>query len=266
MDGWKGRERKNVIQQTMPLSARFKMDDCFEIGVDETGRGPFFGPIMAGAVALPPEETWTETQRGVFLQLRDSKKVAPKKRERLADELKACLATCAVGSVSAQEINERGIQWANREAFRRAVAGLGQGAETGEVDGKKVRLIIDGMILLDEWKGEQELVVEGDNQYIAVAGASILAKVTHDRWIQACAVEHPEWEERYHLTGSKGYGTARHREGIRLYGGCEQHRELFIQRWLPLAGSAPRTNGKPKKRTETTCLIQFGPPRTSGEQ
>lgn len=245
----------------MPLSARFKMDDCFEIGVDETGRGPFFGPIMAGAVALPPEETWTETQRGVFLQLRDSKKVAPKKRERLADELKACLATCAVGSVSAQEINERGIQWANREAFRRAVAGLERGAETGEVDGRKVRLIIDGTISLDDWKGEQELVVEGDNQYIAVAGASILAKVTHDRWIQACATEHPEWEERYHLTGSKGYGTARHREGIRLYGGCEQHRELFIQRWLPLAGSAPRTSGKPKKRTETTCLIQFGPPR-----
>ncbi len=242
----------------MPLSARFKNDDLYEIGVDETGRGPFFGPIMAGAVALPREEEWSENQRKVFLQLRDSKKVAPKKRERLADALRECLPTCAVGSVSAQEINERGIQWANREAFRRAVAGLGLGAESGEVEGKRVRLVIDGTIALDDWKGESELVVEGDNQYIAVAGASILAKVTHDRWIQTCAAEHPEWEERYHLMKSKGYGTAKHREGIRLYGGCEQHREVFIQRWLPLAGLAPRTVVKTKRRMETTCLIQFG--------
>jgi ribonuclease HII len=246
----------------MPLAARCKEDDRYEIGVDETGRGPFFGPLMAGAVALPPEAEWTEEQRGVFLQLRDSKKVAPKKRERLADALRACLPTCAVGSVSAEEINERGIQWANREAFRRAVAGLGLGAETGEVEGKTVRLVVDGTIALDDWKGESELIVEGDNQYMAVAGASILAKVTHDRWIQACAAEHPEWEVRYQLTSSKGYGTAKHREGIRLYGGCEQHREVFIQRWLPLAtGSAPRTVVKTKRRTETTCLIQFSPSR-----
>lgn len=248
---------------TISLLARYKDDTLLEIGVDETGRGPFFGPLMAGAVRLPPETEWTAVQRTVFSQLRDSKKIAPKKRERLAEELRACLGAhhCAVGSVAVEEINARGIQWANREAFRRAVAGLGIGAETGNVEGQPVRLVIDGTIPFEDWKGEQELVVEGDGAYMAVAGASILAKVEHDRWILACAAAHPEWEERYDLVRSKGYGTARHRQGIRLYGGCEQHREVFIQRWLPGAGLAPPRAERRARQTTTTCLIRFGPPK-----
>lgn len=248
----------------MSLLARFKNDSLLEVGVDETGRGPFFGPLMAGAVVLPPEAEWTETQRLVFSQLRDSKKITPKKRERLAGELRACLATCAVGSVSAEEINERGIQWANREAFRRAVQRLGLGLGREPTEEVQVRLLVDGTISVDDWKGEQELVVEGDNKYMAIAGASILAKVEHDHWIRAFAEEHPELEERYDLVRSKGYGTMRHRQGIRLYGGCEQHREVFIQRWLPGAGLAHPRAERQARRTMTTCLIQFGPPKEKG--
>ena len=245
-----------AIQQLLP---RFKEDDKKEISCDEAGKGCLLGPIMAGAVILPPESEWTEKQRAVFVQLRDSKKIAPKKRERLFDELKECLPTCAVGAVHVEEINERGIQWANREAFRRAVRMVHSGSED------EVRLIIDGTLALDEWKGEQELVIEGDNKYIAIAGASILAKVTHDRWIQGIVGVHSEWDERYDLKGSKGYGTARHREGIRLYGACEQHRELFIQRWLPNAGSGSvrhishikKGNADSGGKPLTTCLIRF---------
>lgn len=233
------------------LQARFQEDAVQEIGVDEAGRGSFFGPIMAGAVALPPLSEWTEAQRVVFLELRDSKRIAPKKRERLADELRACLPTCAVGMVSAQEINERGIQWANREAFRRAIAGIPGWEES--------RLLIDGSLPLsqDDWKGEQHVMVEGDNRYLAIGGASILAKVAHDRWIQEYAEQHPECQERYDVVGSKGYGTTRHREGITQYGGCDQHRELFIQRWLPGTGLEMK-KPKTRKRGETqACLIQF---------
>lgn len=250
----------------MSLKAQFKSDGVKEIMIDEAGRGCFAGPIMAGAVLLPPESEWTEIQRAVFLQLRDSKKVAPKKRERLADELQACLRTCGVGVVSAEEINQRGIQWANREAFRRAVHAVqvieNQGG--GKEEDQAVRLVIDGTLAIDDWKGEQELVVEGDGKYIGIAGASILAKVAHDRWIRKAGEEHPEWEERYDFSKSKGYGTARHREGIRLYGGCEQHRELFIQRWLPNASSTvkhvtriKREHGLSGKEPMTTCLIRF---------
>ncbi len=251
--------------KAQPLLARFKEDNKTEIGVDEAGRGCFTGPIMAGAILLPPEEEWTEKQRAVFVQLRDSKRIAPKKRERLFDELKECLMTCAVGTVHVHEINERGIQWANREAFRRAIQGVRDQFGVDEVKDDEVRLLIDGTLSLDDWKGEQELVVEGDNKYIAIAGASILAKVTHDRWIRNLAEEHPEWNKQYDLVGSKGYGTARHREGIRLYGGCEQHRELFIQRWLPNAGSGPvrrvtrikKENTASGEKPQTTCLIRF---------
>jgi len=236
------------------LQARFKMDEKVEIGLDETGRGPFFGPMMGGAVCLPPESEWTDEQQKVFVQLRDSKKIAPKKRERLADELQACLMTCGVGVVHADEINERGIQWANREVFRRALGTVWDGS-----DGLEVRLIIDGTLALDDWKGEQELVIEGDNKYIAVAGASILAKVAHDRWILQFAEENPEVNQRYDLTGSKGYGTAKHREGIKLYGGHEQHRDLYIQRWLPGAISMPKPRAKASARKQqgSGCLIRF---------
>jgi ribonuclease HII len=242
------------------MKARFA-DNKTEIGVDEAGRGPFFGPIMAAAVCLPPEAEWTEDQRTVFLQLRDSKKVAPKKRDALADALMACLPTCAVGVVHVADINERGIQWANREAFRRAVRGVMTltGAEAQDV-----RLVIDGTLSAwsgteeDKWDGEQQLVVDGDATYIAVAGASILAKVAHDRWIQEVVAERPEWQERYDLLGSKGYGTARHREGLRLYGACEQHREAFIQRTLAVpATSATRAKGEGKRKGKDVCLIQF---------
>lgn len=251
------------MKTTQPLLSQFK-EDKEEIGIDEAARGAFLGPIMAGAVMLPLEAEWTETQRAVFVQLRDSKKISPKKRERLCDELKECLPTCAVGVVHVQEINERGIQWANREAFRRAIQAV-QAVQAVRNGSEEVRLLIDGTLALDDWKGEQELIVEGDNKYIAIAGASILAKVTHDRWICDLAESHPEWNERYNLVGSKGYGTAQHREGIRLYGGCEQHRELFIQRWLPNAGSGPvrhatrikKGNAEVGEKPTTTCLIRF---------
>jgi len=205
----------------MPLTIRFSEDALTEIGVDEAGRGSFWGPIVAGAVVLPSE--WTDEQRVIMEQLRDSKKVSPKKRVILADGIKKhCIV--GVGIVDAAEINRHGIQWANREAFRRAIAQI---PHTGEV-----RLLIDGVIALDRWEGEQQLIVEGDNTYMAIAAASIIAKVSHDQWIHDYCDAHPECDERYHLRSSNGYGTARHREGIRLYGGHELHREQYIQHAL----------------------------------
>ena len=229
------------------LSTRFKVDTVIEIGIDEAGRGSFWGPIMAGAVIIPEEPTWTEKQRTILSQLRDSKKISPKKRDKLADEIKELIPMAAVGIVTAQEINERGITWANMEAFRRAVVGLGL------EDASKCRLIIDGVLSIEDWDKEtQELVVEGDSKYMAIAGASILAKVEHDRWITRFCEEHTECNDRYDLLKSKGYGTAKHREGIRIYGGHELHRTLYIQNWLP--GSTHKA--KPKKDIKQ-CLIKF---------
>jgi len=227
------------------LSSRFTDDTLIEIGIDEAGRGSFWGPIVAGAVVIPSE--CTEVQRTLFAQFRDSKKISAKKRAVLSAAIKEQIPQWGIGIVGAEEINHHGIQWANREAFRRAFHNV------PNVDRSNCRLLIDGVLALDKWEGLQELIIEGDNQYMAIAAASILAKVAHDEWIHAYCAEHPECEERYHLCSSNGYGTAKHREGIRLYGGHELHRELYIQNWLP--GSKP--SKKPPKKASDKCLIKF---------
>lgn len=240
------------------LRPRFLQDSVTEIGLDEAGRGSFWGPIMAGAVILPCEAEWTEAQRALFAVLRDSKKLTPFKRKAIEQQLREQIPLHAVGRVDAAEINEKGITWANREAFRRAVLSLPLSNPTA------CRLLIDGTLPLDEWNGPQHVIVEGDNQYMAIAAASILAKVEHDRWILAYCEDHPECETRYHLLSSKGYGTAKHREGIRIYGGHELHRKIYIEQWLP--GAEQTSKRKLHKKVVTNakkdeiCLIQFPPP------
>ena len=232
------------------LSSRFHSDSKVEIGIDEAGRGSFWGPIMAGAVVIPDEYAWTEKQQTLFMQLRDSKKISPKKREVLAKQIKELVSDHSVGMVDAREINEKGITWANTEAFRRAIGGL------SIVDTCECRLIIDGILGFENWSGQQELIVEGDSKYLAIAAASILAKVEHDQWIQSYCAAHPECNDRYDLLKSKGYGTAKHREGIRVYGGHDLHRTLYIQNWLP--GAIQRSKKKPINIDKTNkCLIQL---------
>lgn len=244
----------------MVLKSRYQSDSRIEIGIDEAGRGSFWGPIMAGATVLPPEPEWTDAQKDLFSQIRDSKKMTPKKREKVYDQIKELVPCVAVGRVDADEINEHGIQWANQEAFRRAIHGL----ELMDVDlTTETRLLIDGVLAIGDWKGEQKLVVEGDNLYLAIATSSILAKVEHDHWIRDYCLEHPECEERYHLLSSKGYGTARHREGIRLYGGHPLHREVYIEGWLPGATVQPKRKSKKKGSDEESCMIQFNEPTLS---
>lgn len=240
----------------MTLKSRYATDSQIEIGIDEAGRGSFWGPIMAGACVIPIEEEWTEEQRELFSQIRDSKKMSPKKRETIYERIRELIPCVAVGRVDAQEINENGIQWANQEAFRRAIQGL----DLSDVDRiADTRLLIDGVLKIGDWEGEQRLIVEGDNTYLAIATSSILAKVEHDHWIKAYCKEHPECEERYHLLSSNGYGTAKHREGIRLYGGHSLHREIYIQRWLPGSTMEPKKRNRKKGSNEEACMIQFTP-------
>jgi ribonuclease HII len=236
------------------LSTRFKDDIMIEIGIDEAGRGSFWGPIMAGAMIIPPESSWTDKQKTLLSQLKDSKKISPKKREHIADEIKELFPKTAIGIVTAQEINNNGITWANIEAFRRAVLALSLTQE--EII--RTRLIIDGVLQIDNWSGEQELIVEGDASYMAIAGASILAKVEHDRWITKFCENNPDCNNCYDLLKSKGYGTAKHREGIKNYGAHELHRSLYVKNWLP--GSTQKSKPKKKdtiKTDKNQCLINF---------
>jgi ribonuclease HII len=242
------------------LSLRHSEDTKTEVGLDEAGRGCFWGPIMAGAVLWPPRDQWTQDHEAISPQIRDSKKIAPKKRLRLANDIKRLALGWAVGSVTNTEIDEKGIVWANQEAFRRALQGLEEGRPSFK--SSEGRLLIDGEWLIPEWSGEQHAIVEGDNTYLSIGAASILAKVEHDLWIQAFCEKEEGMAALYDLKGSKGYGTAKHRAGLMTHGAHEGHRRTFIRKYVSVEQALPKPNviceGHAKKMDETKCLIRLG--------
>ena len=241
------------------LSLRHTQDTKQEIGLDEAGRGCFWGPIMAGAVIWPPESAWTADHLAIAPHIRDSKKIAPKKRERLADDILRLAVKAAVGSVEAVEIDAQGITWANQEAFRRALKAL----ELPENSLKESRLLLDGELSIPDWEGEQHTIVEGDNLYLSIGAASILAKVLHDRWIQRYCDGDEVCAERYGLRTCKGYGTAVHREGLIAHGAHTLHRRTFIRNYVPASQSLPKPNvtvegyRKGTQSAPDKCLIRL---------
>jgi ribonuclease HII len=237
------------------LHVRHTADDTLEIGIDEAGRGCFWGPMMAGAVVWPPETSWTAEHRALMPMIRDSKKIAPKKRERIAADIERLSQAWGVGVVEAAELDEKGVTWANQEAFRRAIAdAIAKGAVAAATakgavatalvtaPDTPVRLLIDGELSIDGWDGEQHTIVDGDASYLSIAAASILAKVHHDKWVQAYCDSNAECAERYGLRTGKGYGTQVHRDGLQVHGAHALHRRTFIGRYVPESQSLPRPN------------------------
>lgn len=240
------------------LKLRHTDDDLVEVGLDEAGRGSFWGPIMAGAVIWPAEASWTDTHRKLGPQIRDSKRIAPKKRERIAAEIKELAVAWGIGMVGADEIDENGIQWANQEAFRRALAAVGSGSaiaagnaaaggagmttesakQTAPIDlrSSPQRLLIDGVIGMPGGDAEQHNIVDGDALYLPIAAASILAKVEHDHWIRSYCATDTACAEHYDLLHSNGYGTKKHRDGLGIYGAHQHHRRTFVRKYIPSTG------------------------------
>jgi ribonuclease HII len=235
------------------LPVRHTEDDAVEVGLDEAGRGCFWGPMMAGAVVWPRESEWTAEHAALAPQIRDSKKISPKKRDRIADDIERLAIAWGVGVVTAAELDEKGVTWANQEAFRRAIGGLkATGLATVAGDGsdnplspfpRPDRLLIDGELSIDDWPADQQhTIVEGDGLFLPIAAASILAKVHHDRWVQAYCDKNAECAERYGLRTGKGYGTQVHRDGLTAHGAHELHRRTFIGRYVPAEQALARPN------------------------
>jgi len=204
------------------LKSRYLEDTQIEAGVDEAGRGCLWGPLVAGAVIWLPESEWTPEIRQISEQIKDSKKISAKKRKVLVEQIKNHAIDYGVGMVQASEIDSMGMSAANRLAFQRAVSSL-----TVTPD----RLIIDGILSMNT-DIQQHTEVEADGKYIPVAAASILAKETHDDYvIEACKKE-PELQHRYDIVSCKGYGTQKHRDGLKNYGKHTLHRRLFLRKLL----------------------------------
>lgn len=180
-------------------------------GVDEAGRGPLAGDVYAAAVIL---------ERGTLITgLDDSKKLSPKKREALFDVIKEKALSWSVGTASVSEIEKTDILSANFLAMRRAVEGLKNEPEM---------IMVDGNLKIRGLEDRCEALIKGDSKSESIAAASVLAKVSRDRYMIKMAEIYPEYEFEKH----KGYGTARHIELIRKYGPSPIHRLSFLKNIL----------------------------------
>ena len=174
-------------------------------GVDEAGRGPLAGPVVAAAVILD--------QRHPIAGLADSKKLSARKREKLFDQICAHALCCLIALTSVEEIDRLNVLQATLLAMQRAVGGLRL---------RPARVLVDGnrLPLLDV---PAQAIVRGDALVPSISAASILAKVHRDRW---CAQLHQQYP-RYGFDAHKGYGTAQHLEALRAHGACPEHRRTF---------------------------------------
>jgi ribonuclease HII len=214
------------------LALRHTQDSIQEIGIDEAGRGPLWGPMMAAAVLWPSETTLTKEHRELGPSIKDSKKLSAKKREKIAEQIKQLALGYGIGIVSAEEIDTLGATRANQLAFRRALDSL---YNSGVILEKSVRILIDGILPLNDTSSEETCItiVEGDATYLSIAAASILAKVSHDAWVIEWCKTHVADAAKYDLLNCKGYGTANHRAGILQHGYTDLHRRLYLRKLIP---------------------------------
>jgi len=192
------------------------------IGVDEAGRGAFFGRIYSAAVACDPEIVSRAGEEKIII--RDSKKMTPRQRQFSYDFLvKNCL--FGVGFCDECEIDGLGITRCNILSMHRAIDDLLEKHSDLEIE----KINVDG-VLFESYHGiPHELVVRGETKYTEIAMASILAKTHRDFFIVELCEKHPELDEKYSIKSNKGYGTARHIQGIKENGIHEFHRKTFVR-------------------------------------
>ena len=188
-----------------------KYDDCGYIcGIDEVGRGPLAGPVVAGAVILPKDCK--------ILYINDSKKLSAKKREELYDVIMEQAVAVGIGMASPQRIDEINILQATYEAMREAIQKLSV----------KPDILLNDAVTIPQVDIRQVPIIKGDAKSISIGAASIVAKVTRDRLMEEYAKVLPE----YDFASNKGYGSAAHIAALKQYGPSPIHRNSFIKNFV----------------------------------
>ncbi len=183
---------------------------AFVCGVDEAGRGPLAGPVVAGAVILPKDLK--------ILYLNDSKKLTEKRREELYLEIQEKAFSWNVGIVGPDVIDRINILQATYEAMRQAVGGLSV----------KPDVLLNDAVVIPGLSMHQEKIIHGDAKSLSIAAASVMAKVTRDHMM----MEYDKLFPEYGFGKNKGYGTAVHIQALREYGPCPIHRRTFIGKFV----------------------------------
>ena len=213
------KQKQRLAEMKEPESSQHAEGYRFVAGVDEVGRGPLAGPVVTAAVVLPEDFD--------VLGVDDSKKLSEKRREELYDQiLDRCLAY-GIGMADHDVIDEINILQATKKAMKEAITACDlqlRVKEGGAADAHIDFVLIDA-VTLEGLDKPQHAVVKGDAKVLAIAAASIVAKVTRDRMMVEYAKEYP-W---YAFEKNKGYGTAAHYDGIRAHGTCPIHRMTFLK-------------------------------------
>ena len=203
-------EKEIARTEAMSVFEKEYSDHQAICGIDEVGRGPFAGPVVAGAVILPKDHP--------ILYLNDSKKLSEKKREELYEViLKEAVAT-GIGMASPARIDEINILQATYEAMRMAISNLAVQPD----------LLLNDAVTIPEIEIMQIPIIKGDAKSVSIAAASILAKVTRDRLM----VEYEKVFPGYEFASNKGYGTKAHIEGLKKFGPTPIHRMSFIHKYI----------------------------------
>ena len=175
-------------------------------GIDEVGRGPLAGPVVAGAVILPKDCK--------IKYINDSKKLSAKMRDMLYDEIMEKAVAVGIGFVSEKRIDEINILNATYEAMHEAIDKLGV----------KPDILLNDAVTIPKVDIRQVPIIKGDAKSISIGAASIVAKVTRDRFMEEMAKKYPQ----YDFASNKGYGSAKHIAALKEHGPCEIHRTTFI--------------------------------------
>ena len=224
-------KKKKIVE---PLKHMFMPDTTIiEIGIDEAGRGPMFGRVYAGVAVLPKDDIFDHSL------MKDSKKFTSKKKiENVAEYIKENAIAWAVEYEDEQTIDDINILQATQSAMHKGIKNvLSQLSSKTDIDYDKILLLVDGNYfkpysILNKTKTKFEsikcqMVEGGDNKYTSIAAASILAKVSRDKYIEELCIQNPELIERYSIDSNKGYGSKKHMDGIKKYGITKWHRKTF---------------------------------------
>lgn len=205
-------KRKAELERLQAMQVYEREYQMYEYicGIDEAGRGPLAGPVVAGAVILPKETK--------ILYLNDSKKLSAAKRDELYDEIKEKAVALSVGIVSPERIDEINILQATYEAMRNAIKKLERTPD----------ILLNDAVTIPDVSIKQVPIIKGDAKSVSIAAASIIAKVTRDRIMLDYDKVYPE----YGFAGHKGYGSATHIEAIKKYGACPIHRKTFLGNFI----------------------------------
>ena len=189
------------------------LNEGFEVGIDEVGKGAVFGPVFSAVIVLTKKNKFFLNKFGVT----DSKKLTPKKRKLLLPKILLLASDYGIGQSSAREIDKFGIRVATELSMIRALKKLKE---------KPSEIIIDGPLPLRQWNQHQKNIVSGDSKFTSIASASIVAKVSRDYLMERLDKKY----SGYLIFKNKGYGTREHLSNIKKYGITNLHRKSFLKK------------------------------------